>query len=470
VDLKRTDNPAVSSLEKQIEAWRAHLRKGQTITGQDAAELEDHLREQIASLGADGLSDDEAFLVAVKRMGAIDALTREFAREHSDRLWKQLVLSGDEGHGDAGSPSTGGSRKMWAALALAVAAAVAIKIPALFGIDFDPDHSTFYPLNIGFFILPFIAAYFAWDRPLPRSGRLWLAAVFALAAAAVNAFPFSPAPGAKTPHTLVLTVLHMPIALWLAVGIAYVGGRWRGNDRRMDFVRFTGELFIYYVLIALGGGVLIAMTVGLFQAIGIKVESQVVGWIVPCGIAGAALIATWLVEAKQSVIENMAPVLTRIFTPLVVLLLLVFIGTMVWTGRSVDVKREILIAFDLLLVVVFGLLLYSVSARDAQAPPGLPDWIQLTLVGTALVVDVVALSAIGARISEFGFTPNRVAALGENIVLLVNLSGAALLYARFLRGRIAFSRLCDWQKFYLYVFAAWAAVVALLFPLVFGFA
>ena len=99
--------PAVGSLEKQIEAWRAHLRKSQTITSQDAAELEDHLREQIASLGADGLSDDEAFLVAVKRMGAIDALTREFAREHSDRLWKQLVLSGDEGHGDAGSPATG---------------------------------------------------------------------------------------------------------------------------------------------------------------------------------------------------------------------------------------------------------------------------------------------------------------------------------------------------------------------------
>jgi hypothetical protein len=182
------------------------------------------------------------------------------------------------------------------------------------------------------------------------------------------------------------------------------------------------------------------------------------------------LVATWLVEAKQSVIENMAPVLTRIFTPLFALLLLVFIGTMVWTGRGVDVKREVLIAFDLLLAVVFGLLLYSVSARDAQAPPGLLDWIQLTLVGTALVVDIVALSAIGARISEFGFTPNRVAALGENIVLLVNLSGAALLYARFLRGRIAFSRLCDWQKFYLYVFAAWAAVVALLFPLVFGFA
>ncbi len=471
MDQKRTDNPAVSSLEKQIEAWRAHLRKSRSITSQDAAELDDHLREQIAALSADGLSDDEAFLVAVKRIGAINALTREFAREHSDRLWKQLVLSGDEGGAGMASRAAGGSRKMWVALGLAVAAAVAIKIPALFGIAFDAEPGgAFYPRNISFFTLFFIAAYFAWDRPLPLRGRLSLAAVFAAAAVAVNAFPFAFSPKGEPGHTLILTMLHLPIALWMGVGVAYVGGQWRGSDRRMDFIRFTGELFIYYVLIALGGGVLMAMSVGIFEAIGIKMEPYLQNWIVPCGAVGAALVATWLVEAKQSVIENMAPVLTRIFTPLFALLLLVFLGTMVWTGRGVDVKREVLIAFDLLLAVVFGLLLYSASARNAQAPPGLLDWIQLTLVGTALVVDIVALSAIGGRISEFGFTPNRVAALGENIVLLVNLSGAALLYAGFLRGRIAFSRLCDWQKFYLYVFAAWAAVVALLFPLVFGFA
>lgn len=463
--LKRTDDPAVDSLEKQIDAWRTHLRKSRAITGPDAKELEDHLREQVASLSAGGLSEDEAFLVAVKRMGAIDALTREFAREHSDRLWKQLVLSGDGGAAE--SSAAEGSRKMWVALALAVAAAVAIKLPALFGVGFDfEEHGAFYPLNFAFFTLPFIGAYFAWDRPLPRSGRVWLAAVFALAAIVVNVYPF---PAKPVGNTQVLTILHLPIALWLAVGIAYVGGGWWGSDRRMDFVRFTGELFIYYVLIALGGGVLMAMTVGLFEAIGIKLEPVLQAWILPCGIVGATVVATWLVEAKQSVIENMAPVLTRIFAPLFTLALLAFLVTMVWTGRGIDFKRELLIFFDLLLVVVFGLLLYSASARDSVTPPGLADWIQLALVGTALVVDVLALWAIATRISEYGFTPNRVAALGENVVLVVNLAGSALLYTGFLRGRVAFSRLCDWQTFYLYVFAAWAAVVAFLFPPLFGF-
>jgi hypothetical protein len=468
MDQKAPKDPSMDSLEKQIDAWRAHLQKSRTISGTDVRELEDHLREQIVSLSTQGLSEDEAFLVAVKRMGAIDDLTREFAREHSDRLWKQLVLSGEGADRNTESRTTNGARKMWVAIGLAVLAGVAIKIPALFGMRFaDNNSEAFYQINMSFFILPFIAAYFALDRPLSRSLLIGLAAVFVLSAAIVNAFPFYPSRGA---YTHFLTSLHLPIALWLAVGVAYVGGRWRGNDRRMDFVRFTGELFIYCVLIALGGGVLTAVTIQLFKAIGVNVEPLAQNWILPCGIAGAGVIAMWLVEAKQSVIENMAPVLTRIFAPLFGLMLITFVMTMVLTGRGIGADREILIAFDLLLVVVFGLLLYSISARDPLSPPSLFDWIQLTLVGTALVVDILALWAIATRISEFGFTPNRVAALGENVVLLINLSVSALLYARFLRGGVAFSRLCNWQTFYLYIFAAWAAVVAFIFPFIFGFA
>ena len=471
MDPNRLEDPEKYSLESQIDAWRTHLRRSRTITDRDAEELEDHLREQIATLGADGLSEDEAFLMAVKRLGSIDALTREFAREHSERLWKQLVLSGDGGLGDAESLTGAGARRMWVALALAVAAAVAIKLPELFGVGFEAEgESYFYPLNIGFLTLPFVAAYFAWERSLPAASRLGVAAVFALAAVVVNAFPF-PAwtPGSRVPDTMGLTALHQPIVLWLAVGVAYVGGRWRGNDRRMDFLRFTGEFFIYFVLIALGGGVLIALTVGLFDAIGFDIEPVIGNWIVPCGVAGALVVVTWLVEAKQSVIENMAPVLARVFVPLFTLTLVVFVVTMAATGRWIDIEREILIVADLLLVVVFGLLLYSISARDPFAAPGPFDWLQLALVAVALLVDALALWAIGSRISDFGFTPNRTAALGMNVVLLVNLAGSAVLYVRFLRGGGAVQRLWDWQMTYLYVLAAWAAVVAYLFPPLFGF-
>ena len=88
---------------------------------------------------------------------------------------------------------------------------------------------------------------------------------------------------------------------------------------------------------------------------------------------------------------------------------------------------------------------------------------------SALVVDGVALAAIAARISEFGFTPNRVAALGENIILLANLAWSAWLYACFLRHRGSFTALERWQVAYLPVYAVWAAIVVIGFPPVFGY-
>jgi hypothetical protein len=142
---------------------------------------------------------------------------------------------------------------------------------------------------------------------------------------------------------------------------------------------------------------------------------------------------------------------------------------MAWTGSPINVEREVLIGFDLLLTVVVGLVLYAASARDPQAPPDVFDGLQLLLVISALVADGVALAAIAARISEFGFTPNRVAALGENLILLVNLAWSARLYATFLRQRGSFAALERWQIAYLPVYPAWAALVVVVFPLVFGY-
>jgi hypothetical protein len=150
--------------------------------------------------------------------------------------------------------------------------------------------------------------------------------------------------------------------------------------------------------------------------------------------------------------------------------LITFLGALLWTGGGLDIERDTLIQFNLLLVVVLGLLLYSVSARDPSAPPGVFDVMQVVLVVGALVADAVALWAIGARISEFGFSANRVAALGMNLILLVNLAWSAVLYVRFLRGRGPFTRLERWQTDYLYVYAVWAATVVIVFPPAFGYA
>jgi len=450
-----------ASLEERIGQWRQYLQRRQAVHSADVAELEDHLRSQIDALRVAGLDEDEAFLVAVKRLGELDALAREFATEHSERLWKQLAGSpGGE------VPSTTKPRGAVVAVGLAIAAAVAIKVPELFGLSFlkPADDADFYMRNLSLFVLPFLAVFFALRRGLPKSGWYWLAVPFAAAGLLANVFPFPP-----DSHTGMLTAMHLPIALWLMVFYAYAGGRWRRHDQRMNYVRFSGEWFIYYTLIALGGGALIGLTLFIFKAIGLDAERAVVGWVMPCGAMGAVIIGAWLVEHKQSVIENMAPVLTWLFTPLFTALLLVFVGAMIWTGKPIDVGREVLIGFDLLLVVVLGLLLYAVSARDAQAPPGRFDVLQLLLVVSALIVDALALWAIAARISEFGFSPNRTAALGLNLLLLVNLAWSAVLYARFLRRRAPFARLERWQTAYLPAFAVWAWLVTALFPVIFGY-
>ncbi len=455
-----TDAGSSDSLEGQIEQWRSYLRRRQAIRPVDVEELEDHLRGEVAALRGAGLSEQEAFLVAVKRMGALDAISNEFAREHSERLWKQLVIaSTGTGHPD-GEVRT----ETIVVFALAVAAGLAIKVPELFGLEWGaPGHEMFYARNFSLFVLPLLTGYFVWKRRL--SVRVWVRLALAFAAAAVfaNVYPFE-----TGSDTEVLTALHLPILLWLPVGVAYAGGRWGESARRMDFVRFSGELLIYYALIALGGGVLVGLTAGMFGAIGIDFEPVFEDW-VPCGVLGAVIVASWLVEAKQSVIENMAPVLTRLFTPLFALALLAFLGTMVFTGRGIDIERNALIAFDLVLVLVLGLLLYSISARDPQAPPGAFDLLLVLLLVSALVADAFALAAIGARISEFGFTPNRVAALGENVILLGNLLWSTVLYARFLRGRAPFASLERWQTAYLPAYSVWAAMVVVSFPPVFGF-
>src|SRR5918911_4315287 len=164
------------SLEEQIDRWRSYLRRRQTIHSVDVAELEDHLREQIAVLIDAGLAPDEALLVAVKRMGNLDALSQEFAREHSDRLWKQLVVAPS----DSGEPRARARTDAIVAFSLAVAAAVAIKVPALFGIYLDQD-AGFYARNLSLFVLPLLTGYFVWKRRLDASTLRWLAVAFVAA-------------------------------------------------------------------------------------------------------------------------------------------------------------------------------------------------------------------------------------------------------------------------------------------------
>ncbi|RNL81291.1 permease prefix domain 1-containing protein [Nocardioides marmorisolisilvae] len=445
---------AENTLEAQIDEWRRYVRGRQVVSPADGDELEDHLRARIEELTDSGLSADEAFLVAVKRIGSLDALTREFAREHSDRLWKQLVL-GTSSPDDGGRP-----RSLLIALGWAVAAAVLFKVPALFGASLE--HGTFYAANASLLALAPLAGYLTTVRGTNRRTIAVVTALFALGVLGANLYLAS-----SKDDVSLLTFLHLPIALWIAVGVAYTDGDWRTGPPWMDFIRFTGEWVIYLVLIALGGGVLTGLTGAALNATGVDPEVFVFQWMLPCGAVGAAVVAAWLVEEKKSVIENMAPVLGKVFTPLFVATLVGLAVTIVVNG--IDVDRDALILFDLVLVVVLGLIVYGISSRDPADGPGLFDWLQLGLVKAALLVDLLVLVALAMRLSDYGFSSNRTAALGENVVLLVNLLWSAWLLLGFARGRTRFAVLESWQTRYVWVYAVWAWVVVFAFPLIFGF-
>jgi hypothetical protein len=445
----------MDGVESQIAEWRAYVAKAPAVDGRDVDELEVHLRDQIAELGAAGLTADEAFLVAVKRMGDLDTLSREFAREHRGRLWKQLVLGSED------EPARQTSA-WFEALGFALAAAVVMQVARL-AAGFPEEEPGWLFRNLGLFVLPFLAGYFAHRRQLDTRGWVLTAAPFLLVAL-VNLYPYRAGSA-----TELLVALHLPVVLWFAVAYPYMSGTTRSHERRMDFVRFTGEWVIYYVLIALGGGVLLGLTALILEPIEPNLGERVAEWVLPSGAAGAVIVAAWLVESKQHVVENMAPVLTMLFTPLFAVMLTVAAGTYAVSGAADEFDRELLGVFDALMVVVLGLVLYAMSAREPSRLAGLMDRVQLLAVASALVLDVMVLGAMVARIGDLGFTPNRAAALGLNLVLLVNLAGAAWFSTRFLTGRMAFHRLERWQTSYLPIFALWTATVVAVLPPLFDF-
>ena len=322
----------------------------------------------MTDLRATGLDDDEAFLVAIKRLGNLDAVSREYAREHSDRLWKQLALVPDD---SPGSPAP-----RWRELAVVIALAVGAGVAVRAGIAWFGDDEVALARNVGLLVVPFLAAYLGWKRQVGVRTVAAIAVPFVVLAVVLNVYPFVP-----EGSTEVLAIIHAPVVLWLLVGLAYVAESWRSDGRRMDFVRFTGELAIYYTLLALGGGVLLGLTAGVLQLVGVDPEPVITEWVMPFAVPGALIVAAWLVEAKQDVVENIAPVLTRIFTPLTIVMLVAVLVALIASGGLVEVDRDLLILMDAILVLVLALLLYSISARDPLAPPALADWLQLVLVG-----------------------------------------------------------------------------------------
>ncbi len=446
-------------LEREVNGWRDYLMATGSIRDPELEELESHLRDEIEDLKLLSLSDEEAFLIAVNRMGNRNCIAGEFSKLRKREMWKHLMR-------DSIDPEQKlhNRKELLIVALLALTAGLFTLIPGMLGYGLRTPQSIGFIKNGGFLVIPAVAVYFIWKRQVPRWNIVIAAGIAGAGFLAANLYPFLP-----EAQTAVLTAIHLPMMLWLLVGVFYTGEQHTSTSRRMDFVRFSGETFIYTILFFCGIGVLVSVAVLLFQSINIDTETLFTLDIALFLIAAGIVAASYLVEARKSVVENLAPILAKIFSPLFLLVLLSYLVVMGAGGARPFTRREDLILFDLLLALVLGMVLYTISSRPSDERPEWFDYLHTAFIGVTLLADCLALSAVVGRLTEFGFTANRTAALGANILLLANLLFLVVLYSRFLLRKIPFSKIEQFQTRYLTAYFAWMAVVVFAFPPLFQF-
>jgi len=449
--------------EKAITDWKASLgRRGMLQEERD--ELEDHLLSIMNELTQKGLSSDEALIIALGRVGRTESIGAEFSRIHAGRIWKQLV-SGSSGSERLLSAQSG-KRTDPVRLLLLLQLFIS-QIPAFFGFPFNDQFADWYLINLNFLVFPVLYAYFYLRRKAGHTALALYGLLFLSAAVSVN---FQLDLGSQeTSSVALLAAIHLPLFFWLMLLPLYTGtDEWLQPERQFDFVRFTGETFIYAVLIGCGVIVTAASAAFLFETIGIEENEHIIRFLVIGIIPLIPFAASALVEAKGHLIENFAPVLARIFLPAFLLIMIGFLAVSWITGRAVSTERELLIFIDLLLALVLAMILYTASIDRNEHDAVGWDIVMLISSAAAVVIDAAALAAIAQRFARYGISPNRLAALGENILLLVNLCSLTVLFGLLLTGKIQRDKLFRIQGIFLACYALWFLFVSLAFPMMFS--
>jgi len=445
-------------LKENVVRWTTHVKDKLKLSDDQRSELEKSLTESIKQWIEKGLSEDEAFLVSVRRLVKDKGYTLANSTEGS--LWKQVSVKAPEP-----ISNNQGLRPILMVVIFTALAGTLSKIPEWFFQPYNSWSMAYEMLvfkNITLWVLPLVALYLLIRHAASRKMMMVLMGLFAVSIILINVYPYG---GPR--NTELLSGLHLPLLCWLLIGVAYLGSEWKDSKRRMDFIRFTGEAFIYGVLIFCGFMVLVGFIFLIFSSINVDPSEFVTKVLMVYGLYGVVMVTIYQVE-KKNLMENFAPILAKIFSPLFLIAMVVFLLAIVLTGRNPLVDRNYLIAFDAMLILVLALVLYTLSSRKEDEKVGLFDWMSLALICAALIIDAIALVEIVIRLTSM-ITPNKMAALGENLLVLGNLGGLAFYYVKVLRHKGTFEALEKFQTDYLVIYAGWLAIVALVFPLVFGF-
>lgn len=334
------------------------------------------------------------------------------------------------------------------------------KFPEIFSLD----EEFFYPRNLSFIVFPFVAAYFAWKSNLSLKQLAIPLGLVMLSALYINVLPDNP-----DSDTLALACMHLPLLLWGLLGFIFTETRFRDLPMRLAYLNFNGNVVIMGAILLLAGLMLSGITIGLFGLIGINIEVFYFDYIAIFGAAAAPLVATHLTQTNPQLVSKVPPIIAKIFSPLVLVMLLFYLGGIVYAGKDPYNDREFLLLFNMLLIGVMALIFFSVAESTRDEKSGAGTWILMLLAAVTILVNGIALSAIAFRIAEWGLTPNRLAVLGVNILMLIHLILVAKKLWEATRTDKGLEPVGVAMVRYLPIYLLWTAVVIFLFPLIFGF-
>lgn len=354
----------------------------------------------------------------------------------------------------------GSGKELFFVVVASLVAGVIAKLPAILNIAED----YFYPRNIGFIIFPMLTAYFVWKNKLSTGKIASIAATTLVGLVFINSLP-----NVEKSDTLTLACIHLLLFLWSILGFAFTGEVRNNNEKRLSYLTYNGDLVVMTTLIVIAGGIMTAVTIGLFSLIGFDIEKFYFENIVVFGLPAAPILGTYLTQTNPHLVGKVSPVIARIFSPLVLVMLVIYLVAMVYSGKDPYNDREFLLIFNGLLIGVMAIIFFSVAETSKSVKSQPEIWILLLLSLVTVLVNGIALSAIVFRISEWGITPNRAAVLGSNVLILINLLLVTLQLLKVLSKKANLSEVGKTISRYLPIYVVWTLVVIFLFPLIFGF-
>ena len=359
---------------------------------------------------------------------------------------------------------------------LTAIAGTIFKLPDFFD---SIDYSWFYSRNLALiFIVPLIT-YFVQRAKSTK----FVILIFLITASTLlylnllpsrgdNPYQFSKMYGAFD-DALTNAELHIPLFLWLLTGIAFAGRDWKKTSARMGFLRYNGEVIIYTTILIIGGAILTSITLALLNFIekSYELSDWYEKYVIIYGAVSTPIIATFLLDKIIDKRQNIAPTIAKIFAPLFLITIFAYLIIMVVYQKNPFGDREYLVALNILLIVVLGLLIFTIAERNTISPPSTNDYLNIGLVSITIILDAIALSASLFRSTSdiYGLTPNRIAVLGLNILVFVHLAGILINYVRFVWKGKSFEKLEIWIASYLPYYAIWAILVSVILPIIFWY-